>query len=225
MLRRLAIILTLLGCGLPPAAALASQDVASTQTYLTASYAALHETVTEWPRVEASIHELDLKLRTECPDVAASSPQNEPAQKMTYEVAGAIWSTAYHANTGLVQRFVRAVKPLRWSNPAITRIGRSYATSLLELTLLPMPNLCGDVRTWGSNGFTTIPADTLQFDRHVEAIEGKTIPLRLLAPYETSADRSLAARVRSLEIQFEHLETERGFNDWNILLETLGLNQ
>jgi hypothetical protein len=226
MLGRLAIFLSALSFGLMPASALASsQDVASTHAYLTASYKVLHTTVSTWPKVEANIHKLDLKLGTECPKVAANSPQNEPSQKLTYEVAGAIWSTAYHTNTKLVQKFARTVQSLHWSNSAITRSDRAYATSLHELTVLPLPNLCGDVRTWGSGGFKAIPTSTLQFDRHVEAIEGKAVSLRLLAPYESSADRSLAARVARLETRFEHLETERGFEDWNTLLETLGLNQ
>jgi hypothetical protein len=226
MLRSLAILLTGLSFGLAPTGALASSgDVAATHTYLTASYAVLHSTVTGWPRIEANIHQLDLKLRAECPDTAANALQNEEAQKMTYEVAGAIWATAYHTEAGLVGRFTRTVEPLHWSNRAITRASHAYALSLHELTLLPLPNLCGDVHTWGSSDFKAIPASTLQFDRHVEAIEGKAIPLPLLAPYETPADKILAARVGRLETQFEDLETERGFANWNMLLETLGLSQ
>jgi hypothetical protein len=225
MLRSLAILLTGLSFGLTPTGALASSSDAATHTYLTASYAVLHSTVTGWSHVEANIHQLDLKLRAECPDTAVNALQNEEAQKMTYEVAGAIWATAYHTNAGRVQRFARTVESLHWSNRAITRASHAYAESLHELTLLPLPNLCGDVHTWGSGGFKTIPASTLQFDRHVEAIEGKAIPLRLLAPYETPADKILAARVGRLETQFEDLETARGFADWNMLLETLGLSQ
>jgi hypothetical protein len=226
MLRRFAIPLAALTVGLTPAgAAAAPRDVASTHAYLVAGYAALHATVTTWSSVEANIHKLDLKFAAECPNVGAGSPQNEESQHMSYEVAGALWATGYHTDAKLVQRFVQAVKPLRWSNGAITRSARRFTRGLHEMAVLPVPDLCGDVRTWGATGFTTIPASTLAYDRHVEAIEVKEIPPRLLAPYVQPADRGLAARDVRLNTQFEELEIVKGFNDWDTLLETLGLNQ
>jgi hypothetical protein len=39
------------------------------------------------------------------------------------------------------------------------------------------------------------------------------------------ADRALRARDEHLDTRFEELEFMRGQNDWNTLLEALGLNE
>jgi hypothetical protein len=226
MRRHLGIVMAVLAVGLIPADATAAPlDVASTHTYLVAGYAALHATVTTWSSVETSIHKLDLRFHTECPNVGAGSPQSEEEQKLSYEVAGALWATGYHTDAKIVRAFVKAVSPLRWSNPAINRSARRFTRGLHEMTVLPIPDLCGDVRAWGAGGFKAVPASTEQYVRRVEAIEVKEIPRRLLAPYVQPADRGLRARDERLATQFEELEFSRGQTDWDRLLETLALNQ
>ena len=89
--------------------------------------------------------------------MGAGSPQNEEEQKLSYEVAGALWATGYHTDAALVQRFVKTVRPLKWSNPAITRRAHGLTTGLREMVALSIPNLCGDVRAWGAAGFKTVP--------------------------------------------------------------------
>jgi hypothetical protein len=226
MLRRLGILAAVLTVGLAPAgAAAAPRDVASTHAYLVAGYAALHATVTKWSSVEGDIHKLDLRFHAECPDVGAGSPQSNEEQKLSAEVAGALWATGYHTDAKIVQAFVKAVSPLRWSNPAITRSARKFTSGLTAMTRLPVPDLCGDVRSWAAGGFNAVPASTEQYVRRVEAIEVKEIPRGLLAPYVQPADRGLRARDERLALQFEELEFMRGQSDWNTLLETLALSQ
>ncbi len=161
----------------------------------------------------------------ECPKAGAGAPQNEEAQKLSYEVAGAIWSVTYGADAGPIATFIHAIGPLRWSNPALTRAARGYAKSLHELATLPLPDLCGDVRTWSASGFRAIPPATARFDLYVESIEGHSIAPRLLARYERPSDRSILARTTRVETKLEHIETVTGFDYWDSLLETLGLNQ
>jgi hypothetical protein len=212
--------------GFPPAAGGAAPiHTSSTHAYLEANYVFLHAVHISEHMVNLNVAKLNQTFAAECPSVGAGAPQNEAAQHMSYEVAGALWFTLYHTDAHIVQRFVRAVSPLRWGNNAITRISRGYVTSLRELAALRLPDLCGDVKAWSAGGFRTIPASTIQFDRHLEAIEGKSVPSHLLAPYESSTDKRLAARDASLEIQLEHAETVVGFDDWDNLLETLALNQ
>jgi hypothetical protein len=226
MLGRLGIVIALLAVWIAPTpAAAAPQDVASTHAYLVAGYTALHAVVTKWSSVEADIHKLDLRFHAECPEVGAGSPQSAEEQKLSYEVAGALWATGYHTEANVVQAFVKALKPLRWSNPAITRSARKFAKGLREMTALAVPDLCGDVRTWTAGGYKAVPLDTQQYDQHVEAIEVKEIPRGLLVPYVQPADRGLRARVERLASQYEELEISRGQSDWNTLLEVLALNQ
>lgn len=226
MLRRLSTLAAVLAVGFAPAGAYAApRDVSSTHAYLVANYAFLRAVHASEHTVDMNIVRLDQTFAAQCPSVGAGSPQNEEAQHMSYEVAGVLWFTLYHTDSKAVQSFVRAVKRLRWSNGAITHIARGYITSLRELAALPLPDLCGDVRAWSADGFRAVPASTILFDRHLEAIEGKSIPSRLLAPYERPADGSLAARDAHLETQLEHAEMIVGFDEWDKLLETLALNQ
>jgi hypothetical protein len=228
MLGRLAILAVVLSLGVAPAGALAastSRDETSTHAYLLASYTALHAVVTRWSSVEADVRKLNLRLKAECPYVGAGSPQSEQEQELSTEVAGALAASYSHTDVAVLRVFVRAVSPLRWSNPSVTRLARRLVRGRRELTLLPIPDLCGDVRLWRAAGFGSAPATTHSYDQHLNAIEIKEIPLRLLAPYERAADRGLSARVARLSRRFSELEFVHGQDDWNLLLETLALNQ
>ncbi len=219
-------VVAALALGIAPAGAGASaKDIASTHAYAVAAYAALHEVVTKWSTVEAGIHKLDARFQAECPKVGAGSPQSEIEQKLSYEVAGALWATGYRTEAKVVARFVKAVGSLTWSNPAITRAARRFTKALHAMTELPIPDLCGDVRAWTATGYQTLPADVTRFDRRVEAIEVKEIPRRLLLPYAQPSDRSLIAADERLDTRFGELEFERGQDDWDQLLEVLALNQ
>src|SRR6185312_16924141 len=114
----------------PANASAAPKDVASTHSYVVAAYAALHAVVSKWSVVEAGIHKLDLKFQAECPAVGAGSPQNESEQRLSAEVAGALWATGYRTEAKVVQRFAKAVNPLTWSNPAITRSAHRFTKAL-----------------------------------------------------------------------------------------------
>jgi hypothetical protein len=226
MLRWVAIGFAMLALGAVPAGASAApRDAASTHAYLVAAHTALHAVVSKWSSVEDDIHALDLRFHAECPDVGAGSPQSEEEQKLSYEVAGALWATGYHTDAGVVRAFVKAVGPLRWSNPTITRDAHRFTKGLQQMAALSVPDLCGDVRAWAADGYKAVPADTEQFDRHVEAIEVKEIPRGLLLPFLPPADRPLLAQTEHLATRFEELEFSRGQIDWNTALETLGLNQ
>jgi hypothetical protein len=216
-----------LAVAVAPAGATAAspRDVASTHAYLTADYAVLHTTVSGWSRVESAIGKLDAKFGAECPHVGAGSPQSDEEQKLSLEVAGALWATGYHANAKAVQGFVKAVGHLTWSNPATTRAARSLTKGLTEMVKLGVPPLCADVRAWAVGGFGAVPADVTQYAKHAEAIEVKQIPRRLLAPFLQGADRSLAAQDERLNTRFEELEFQHGQDQWNRLLEVLALNQ
>jgi len=206
-------------------AAPTSRDIASTHTYLEASYKVLHAAVSTWSTVEASIHTLDLRFHSECPDVGAGSPQNAEDQKLSYEVAGALWATGYHTDASFVHAYVKTVNRLTWSNPQITRDAHRLTRGLQEMTELQVPNICADVRAWGANSYGPAPANVKQYDQHVEAIEIHEIPRHLLAPYVQPADNGLRKRVEHVNTRFEELEFMRGQADWIALLEVLGVNE
>ena len=227
MLGRSTIIITaLLALGVAPAGALASsRNAAATHAYIEANYKLSRAAEASVAPAQAKIVALDAQLGSECPKVGEGGPEDEESQKLAYEVSSALWSVSYGAGSGSIRAFAKTVSSLSWSNPNLTRIARHYAKTLEGLAALPLPNLCGNVREWTASGFHTIPATTLQLDEHVEALEGHTIPPKLLAPYERPSDRSIVAQTTRLETKLERTETVVGFNDWDMLLETLGLNQ
>jgi hypothetical protein len=229
---RLAIFATALTVGVlsvgspsPSALAASSQDASSTHTALVAAYTTLNAVVKTWPTVEASLHKLEHKFAAECPEVGKGSPQSEPEQRLSYEVAGALFAAGYHADARIAETFIKTVSPLKWSNPALTRRAHKFIKGLREMISLQEPNICGDVRSWTATGYATIPTSTLQFDQHVEAIEVEIPSPQILARYIQPADRGLFAKVVHLIKRFEELEFTTGQQAWDSLLETLGLQQ
>ncbi len=221
-------MVAMLVLGLTPATAAAggsAQDAASTHAYIVANYAFARASEARVGPAQADVVKLNKKLAHECPRAGQGSPQDEESQKPSYEVAGALWSVTYGADAGPINTFVKAVKALRWTNPKLTRIAQGYAKSLHELATLPLPDLCGNVREWSQTGFHTIPEATIRFVGYVESIEGHTIPAHLLDPYVQSGDRGILARTSSLETKLLNTETVVGYNDWDMVLATLGLNQ
>lgn len=221
-----ATILAALALAVAPVQAIATpQDIVATHAYIQANYALARAGVARIGAAQSKIERLNGKLRRECAQAGAGSPQNEASQPMSYEVAVALWSVAYGTNAGPIRRFAAVVRRLRWSDHRITRSAQNYATSLSDLANLPLPDLCGDVRAWKASGFHTIPATSACLVRRVEAIEPKTVPPRLLLAYERGADTSILARTTDLETKLRDTEIGAGSTDWDLLLETLGLNQ
>jgi hypothetical protein len=226
MRRCLAVTVAVLVFALTPATAGASsRDAASTHAYLTASYTLLHTAVSTWPSVERNIHKLSQRLHAECPGAGAGSPENEEAQKLTYEAAGALWAVGYRTDIASIHAYNSILERLTWSNPTITHDAHRLARGLLEMATLRVPDICADTRAWHADGFGAMPSDVEPYDRHVEAIDIHEIPQRLLTPYVQQADKRLRTRVEHLATRFEELEFMRGQADWIILLEAVGLNE
>jgi hypothetical protein len=225
MLGRSTIIAVLALAAAPIQALATPQDIAATHAYIEANYALAQASVARIGAAQAKIEHLNGDLARECPRVGTGSPEDEASQPISYDVAVALWSLAYGTDAGPIHTFLDTAGRLRWSNHTITRAAETYASDLHELATLPMPDLCADVRSWKASGFQVIPAATVSLVRRVEAIEPKTIPPRLLAPFERGADASILARTTRLETKLEETEFVVGQSDWLQTLETLGLNE
>ena len=212
-------------CLAPAGAVAAPRDTSSTNAYLVATVSELRATIASFHNVQANIDALNGRYAAECPGEGAGAPNNGQQNPVVLELAGAGWATTFRSDSRIIQAFERAVEPLRWSDARITRDLAGYVSSLRELSELPLPDLCADLRSWSASGFQTIPVATVQFDRRLEAIHGEPPPASLLVPYEGRAQRILAARVARLESTLGALETtsEQAWGD--MLLETLGLPQ
>jgi len=203
----------------------APQDVTATHAYIEANYTLAKAAVARRAPAQKKILALNKKLASECPNVGAGSPEDEASQPISHEVAVALWSVSYGLGVAPVHRFQQAVGRLRWSNPATARAVARYVRNLRDLSSVPLPNLCGDVRAWVATGFQVIPAGVVPLVERVEAIVLKSIPSRLLAPYERGGDAAMLKRTERLEQKIEEFEFLVGQDDWIRVLETLGLQQ
>ena len=229
MFRRLAapLLATVALCGVAPAAASAasSHDVAAARTVLTAGYKTLSTVIHTWPRVEASLRSLNRRFARECPGVGAGVPQTEAEKRLSYEVAGALWATAYHTDAPVVRRFIHTVTGVTSSNAKLNRRVYKFLNGLNEMLALQVPDICADVRAWTASGYQQIPTSTLQYDKHVEAINVEIPSPKLAQPYLVPSDRALVPKLERLITRFEELEFTVGQQYWNTLLETLAIPQ
>jgi hypothetical protein len=221
--------MTLIAClaalgGVPAAAAATPADDAATHSYILANYALVRASEALVHTGQVNFESFKHKLIHECNDVGAGSPENEAAEPFSYEATGAIWSVSYGTDAKPIATFVHAVSHLRWSNPRLTQIVKSYASTLHKLATLSPPPLCSDVQAWHANNFGAIPAGVSSFDKYVESLEAKPISPKLLAPYEQAGDASLVARTTRLEGKLLDVETSMGYDDLEELLDTLGLH-
>ena len=221
----IALLAAALPAGASAAAGTPREDIVSTHKALLATYALLRATVRTWPAEEAGLGALDRQLAGECPDVGAGSPQSEADQKLSYEVVGMLWGSAYRTDAALSQKFIQAVRPLAWTDRRLNRRLHSFVRGLKEMLALSKPDVCADVRTWSASDYRTVPADVLAFDAHIEAIDVEVPSTAMLSRYVQPSDRRLLARVKLLNARFDELEALTGQHYWIELLETLGLNQ
>ncbi len=147
-----------------PAGALAAGDAASTHAYLLADHALVRTATSHFGVARSAFAGLLHRLRSECPRVAAESPQNEDSTQLSDELIGAMVTSAYHPDRSHIRAFIAATRSLRWSSAAINRWVREYDSKLATLLTLATPDVCGDVRAWVGAGYRTLTAATVAFD-------------------------------------------------------------
>jgi hypothetical protein len=210
--------LALVGAG--PAGA---SDSSATSAYLRANYALVKAGHDHLGASIAAYKGVLAKVRRDCPHAAAHSPQNPESTELSNEVIGTMVLSAGKPDRPAIQTYMRAVKGLRWSSGAVTRAVAGYASKLARLYGLAVPDLCGDVRAWGSSGFKSLPASTLAFE---PVFYPNWVALGLLPPglgrFESSRDRDLARRSARLEYDLTNAEAE-AVETWGDIMTALDL--
>jgi hypothetical protein len=208
----------------PALAGSRARNIAATRAYIQADYALVHAARTNMKTGEAALEELRSKLGAECPMAATASPENEAAEKLSNEVIGAMSTVFIRADVQAVGDFASSVGPLHWSNQKLTRKVSSYAAKLKALTVLAMPNVCGDVSAWAASGYRALPASTPQFDQQFssEDVGIGEVPARLLAPYEDRSERVVLQHTHQFEQELVDAEA-RAVEPWAKILDELDL--
>jgi hypothetical protein len=213
----------------PPAAiAKQSGDVATTQALARAAKTLLHAARPDIAKGLANVKSFADELATQCPKVAAGSPQDYGSEQLDNEVVGVMTVVGYRTAAGPIKTFEHAVKGLHWSNPRLTHAVERYATKLEKLVSLPVPSLCGDVKEWVASGYNTLSASTVQFNKSYEAVdpeaeEGPLI-IKLAKPYATPGDIPLYRNIEKFESELAEAEAHAVF-DYSHLMNSMELNQ
>jgi hypothetical protein len=219
-----AVALALTALCLAPAGAFASNaDVAMTHRYLLANNRFVR-TVTGNLRVShAALARLLAKVRRECPRGAAGSPQNPESTALSNEVIGAMVFAGGRPDLPAAVAYVKAVKPMHWSDGRVTRAIQSYTRRLRLLTTIPEPPLCYDVKAWAAGGYKSLPPPTTQFDNLFVPnwVSAGILPAGL-SKYESAADRRLAAREAVLEARIADFEAQE-VETWGEIMNALEL--
>jgi hypothetical protein len=214
--------LTLLGL-LPAAAGASATDVASTRAYIASDLALVQTARVHLRKAEAAPLTVLARVRRECPAVAAGSPQDAESTQMSNEVIGAMVLSAYHLDVPALERFVRGVAQLPWSDARLARAVRGYAANLRVLARLAPPSLCADVTAWVGGGYRQLPASTIAFDRRFMPawVSIGMLPGRL-SRYETAQERGALASAGAIEVQITDAEA-RAVEPWGDIMNELGL--
>jgi hypothetical protein len=218
--------LVLVALALLPANALAAGgDSAATATYVRANFALVSSAHAKRGAAEAALQSLLARVRRECPRLVAGSPQNEASEKLTDELVGSMHLVALNTFASAIGAYARTAARLRWSNPMLTGAVHRYARELLAQSRLAIPDLCGELRTWKSSGYTALPPDTMPFNKSFYSVFVGIglLPTKLLAPSLSSAQRGVVRRTLQLEndvIEFEANAVET----WGSIMDAAGLN-
>jgi hypothetical protein len=189
-----------LAAWLPAPATAAGGDAATTRAYLSASYTLGRAAKAREGASQAALNRLLASVRSECPNVAAESPQDTDSEQLSNELVGAMIVVATAPDRQAVAQYAHAVSALHWSSGALTRSVKTFASQLSALSTMAPPNVCGDVRAWVASGYLTLPATTVQFNERYKAVN---VPLGQLpgglARFEASAQRGIVGKIRQLE--------------------------
>lgn len=222
---------TLLACVLLACAALlgtpstaSASDAGATQSYLEANLALVRVADAHLRNSEAAPVRILEGVRRECPGAGAGSPENADSTQMSDAVIGAMVLDAARPDMPQIRAFVRTASSLRWSGASVTADVHAYVAKLRTLLALSAPNLCAEVRSWGADGFTALPAATVSFvGRFMPAWVALGYVPHALAAYETASSRALAGAAARVENLLTEAEA-RAVVHWGNIMETLELN-
>jgi hypothetical protein len=194
----------------PPAALANAGDEAATQALARATNTLVRAASPDVSKGLAAAERYGSRIASQCPRVAAGSPENHQSEQLDDELIGAMTIAGYSTAAAPIATFAHAVRSLHWSDAKLTRTVKTFAAKLQKLSTLALPNVCGDIQAWAASGFATLPASTVKFVPHYLAVtpEAEEVPLmiHLLMPYASPSDFPILRRVERLEARLGEAE-------------------
>lgn len=203
----------------------ASGDASATEAYVRANRVLVLDGRTKMVRSEAVLRNLLHTLSHECAGLVADSPQDEPSEKLTWELIGIMRVVAYELGHGAIARFANSVSRLRLSNTSLTREVHTYARQLSALAHMSAPNMCEELRTWKANGYMALPATTVRFNQAFYAnYVGIGFEPAQLNSFASGSQRSVLRQTKKVEEELAESEA-RDVETWGEIMDALGLKQ
>jgi hypothetical protein len=232
-----AVLLIALGTptGAFASARVSPQDRAATDAYLQAQYTYDQSLLANAPASTEAAQGLASRLESECPGVLLGAPHktldalfesrpsgpSSPRQMgeerrlerqwtdLQEELLFSLGAAEGEPDRQAALTYAGAVRPLRWSNSAVTVLEHASAGEVeVELAARPA-EICTDMTAWVASGYKTVAPVTKQLRRELEALD---LPLRRvlrnvapslvsdpLKSYEGPREKMLVREIRTLQ--------------------------
>ena len=130
------------------------------------------------------------------------------------ELSFALTDSRTQADREAAGGLIRALTPLRWSNPEITFLVQVIVAVAKEELEIPAPPVCTDMKSWVASGYETLSPTSREIASRSEALLKRSFEIialseqfnvlafpKLLARYEDAFDRALARHTEALDRQ------------------------
>lgn len=169
-------------------------DRQATKRYVDAQYAYERAWQASVPAVKAGVQALQRQLEGECGGVASGSLESGGSQfepgggglsarergeanrreservELTDEASFAVYEAMLAPIREAAARLAHTLTSLRWSDAAITQAQHAEAKEIEWALAEPAPNVCADVRSWVSSGYTGLTQATKTLVKEAMAV-------------------------------------------------------
>lgn len=210
VLRVIAVIA--IGLVLAPAsmAAIATQDVVATSTFLTAATRFYRADLGLFGRERAAQNAFITHIRTTCPHAIPGSLKTGTARQQavwfafSLEAVFELGMTGFDAAKPAVRPFDMDLSRLRWTDPALNRSVRTVTLQFSGLLSVRSPDLCDQASQARTSDFSGLPPASRHFLNTIPVTttpggDGLLSLARKMRPYVTRADSGAFQRFLALD--------------------------
>jgi len=231
----------------------ADVNAAATHAYLVAMNSFGEAELRSQPQDVAATEATAARVSRECPGVLTGAPPDEDAlgpgltgvpsqsapsaretgersrqsrqlEDLKLELLFTLESSRTQPEREAETTLVRALMPLKWTDPEITFLVHFTAETFQEELDLPTPPVCADMNAWVASGYKMLSPASKEAASHSEALLKRSFELigigtqthieplpKALAPYESASDRTLARHIEALSTRLRKgNETQAG---------------
>jgi hypothetical protein len=210
-------------CGGAPVADASSSDAEATHAYLLAQYRLITALVHDSAAPRAAETAAAAQIARECPGVVSGMPKEvapgpgaatpprvkgeqarlrQQKETLEKELDAGVERAGDSAFLPAEEAYDAEVRPLSWSNPAISAAVDAVVTLGLQARSAAVPAFCPDARAWAQSDYRVLSASSREFQaeetRTSERLTEASLAT-LLKPYEDAPDRELIRKTHAAE--------------------------